>query len=294
MITIFSIPKPFVGHTDVIQANALQSWIDISDDIILFGNEDGIGLNAWAAGARHVPEVELSKYGTPILSDVFIKAMGLAKYDTLCYVNADIILDESIIRATKAISFPDYVMTGQRHNLDIEMPIETRCDAFKAKVKNESALQNFPGMDYFVFPKHIAKDMLPFIVGRRGWDNWWIYNARKRGYCVIDATKGVLAVHQNHDYNHIPEKKSERWESCPESDYNIKLAGDTILHLWEIDDCNYEYDGIQISPKQMGIRGITQDFSLALPGGLQTLVSPIYRAGHVVKWGYLKLIFGGE
>ncbi len=30
MITIFAIPKPFKGHIDVIQRNAIQSWTKLS------------------------------------------------------------------------------------------------------------------------------------------------------------------------------------------------------------------------------------------------------------------------
>ena len=44
MLTIFSIPKPFIGHVGVIQMNALRSWtfLDPKCEIVIFGDEPGI------------------------------------------------------------------------------------------------------------------------------------------------------------------------------------------------------------------------------------------------------------
>ena len=43
MITIFSTPKPFSGHNEIIQRNALQSWKRLHQDIeiLLFGDDEG-------------------------------------------------------------------------------------------------------------------------------------------------------------------------------------------------------------------------------------------------------------
>ncbi len=41
---------------------------------------------------------------------------------------------------------------------------------------------------------------------------------------VIDATKGVLVVHQKHDYSHVPMNRGRAWEG-PEADENRRLAG---------------------------------------------------------------------
>ena len=41
MITFFTTAKPFVGHSGVIQRNALKSWMLVHPfaEVILFGNE---------------------------------------------------------------------------------------------------------------------------------------------------------------------------------------------------------------------------------------------------------------
>ncbi len=45
LLTIFTIPKRFSGHTGIIQENAVRSWLAVteSDKIVLFGEEDSVG-----------------------------------------------------------------------------------------------------------------------------------------------------------------------------------------------------------------------------------------------------------
>jgi len=43
MLTIFIASKPFSGHIDIIQQNAIRSWLSLRPEceIILFGGEKG-------------------------------------------------------------------------------------------------------------------------------------------------------------------------------------------------------------------------------------------------------------
>ena len=43
MLTIFSTPKPFLGHIEVIQRNAIESWkrLEANVEIILIGDDPG-------------------------------------------------------------------------------------------------------------------------------------------------------------------------------------------------------------------------------------------------------------
>ena len=44
LITIFTAPKPFTNpHIDLIQRNAIQSWLHLGDDVnvVMIGNEPG-------------------------------------------------------------------------------------------------------------------------------------------------------------------------------------------------------------------------------------------------------------
>jgi hypothetical protein len=60
VLTIFTIAKPFHGHIDVIQANAINSWLRLcpQPEIILFGNDEGTASTASQLGVRYVPDVQ--------------------------------------------------------------------------------------------------------------------------------------------------------------------------------------------------------------------------------------------
>src|SRR5580765_6089794 len=103
MFTIFALPKPFKGHVGVIQRNALGSWVRLADDVILFGDEEGIADATREFGTRHVPEVARNRFGTPLLNDAFRTAERLCATPWLVYVNGDIILREDFGRAVSVL-----------------------------------------------------------------------------------------------------------------------------------------------------------------------------------------------
>src|ERR1700689_2205182 len=96
MLTIFAIPKPFRGQSDLIQRNAVASWTRITPrpEVLLFGDEEGTAEVARELGVRHAPEVARNELGTPRLDDLFARAERIATTPLLAYVNADIILSD--------------------------------------------------------------------------------------------------------------------------------------------------------------------------------------------------------
>ena len=244
MLTIFTIPKPFVGHIGVIQRNAIITWLNLVPkcEIILFGDEPGIQETAQEFGIAHVKEIKKNEYGTPFLDDVFNYAQKIARHDILCYCNADIIFFNELIEAVKKIPVKEYLMVGERWDVDVTIPIdtarETWAEEFLAFSREHHSLLNFPGMDYFIFPKGMLTEFPPFVVGRRGWDNWLIYHVRNREIPVIDATAVVPVIHQNHSYAHVPQKEGTRWEG-PESWNNVRLVGNRQIYLWELADADW-------------------------------------------------------
>ena len=101
MLTFCTIPKPFCGHIGTIHRNALRSWSRLSakHEILLFGADEGVAEIAQDLEARHIPVIQRNESGVPLLDDVFGKAQNAARYETICYINADIILDERFVRA---------------------------------------------------------------------------------------------------------------------------------------------------------------------------------------------------
>jgi hypothetical protein len=295
MLTIFTIPKPFVGHIGVIQRNAIVSWLALTPacEIILFGDEPGIQEIAQEFGIAHVPEIRKTHYGTPFLDDVFIQAQELAHHDVVCYCNADIIFFNDILGAVKKIPLKEYLMVGERWDVDITTPIDTSHEnwskEFHLYAQEHHTLLDFMGMDYFIFPKGMLLNMLPFAVGRRGWDNWLIYHIRSRLIPVIDASPVVHVVHQNHSYSHIPDKKGTRWDG-PESSANLNLIQNRQIYLWELADSDWTLTPEGPKKKQFSFRTIGQILVLSTPQKFQILLEPFFRIGHIMKFGYLKLL----
>ena len=60
MIALFTVPKPFIGHIDTIQRNAMLSWTLLRPEceILLFGDEVGTAEVGNELCLRHMAEVE--------------------------------------------------------------------------------------------------------------------------------------------------------------------------------------------------------------------------------------------
>ena len=106
------------------------------------------------------------------------------------------------------------------------MPLDFSGDwssRLQESILNKGKLHPPMGSDYFIFPQSQFREMPPFALGRAGWDNWMIYAGRHARYPVVDTTRTITIIHQNHDYHHLPEGKPHY--RLPESDENIRLAG---------------------------------------------------------------------
>jgi hypothetical protein len=214
MITIFSIPKAFNGHIDIIQRNAIRSWINLGHEceIVLCGNDDGTEEVAKEFKVKCIADIERNKFGTPLLSSAFEKVKKHASNDYICYVNSDIIFLSDFILSIKRIQRNKILVIGNRWNIDIKEEINFENSDWEKMlrklVQEIGSVQPPIGADYFVFNKDEELMSIPhFAVGRPGWDNWFIYNARRRKYKVIDASKVIMAIHQNHDYLHLKENQ---------------------------------------------------------------------------------------
>lgn len=228
MLTLFTIPKPFKDHIGIIQRNAIQSWKNLSSDceIILFGDEEGTAEIAEELNVKHIPEVKRNNLGTPLVNDVFEKAQGVSKNNILAYVNADIILMKDFLEVLKKIDFDRFLIVGRRHDLDIKEGINFEGgnweEKLRERVSKEGNLHGPSGIDYFIFPKGVFGEIPPFAVGRIAWDNWFLYRAWVSDVPIIDATKVVTIVHQNHHYFH-PKGKRGIWKG-EEARKNLRLA----------------------------------------------------------------------
>jgi hypothetical protein len=242
MLTLFACPKPFRGRIGVIQRNAIRSWTLLrpQPEIILFGDEEGIAAFADELGVRHVPKVARNEFGTPLLDDFFAQARDFAAHPVLCYVNADIILLDDFLPALNRVRGwrAHFLMVGRRTDVDIRELWDFLSRDAQARLREFALISGkqrpAEWIDYFAFSKDLAADLLPLAIGRIRWDNWLIWHARSLGAPVVDASRCVLAIHQNHDYSHHPQGEAGIWQG-EEARRNNALVGGWWRHYTTAD-----------------------------------------------------------
>lgn len=208
-LLIFTCPKPMEGHVGDIQANAVRSWKRLAEDgdvrVLLVGDDPGVDRLAREIGVEHVPGVERNARGTPIVRSLFETAERHAAADRLCYVNADILLPPDFPDVLGAVfdREPQSVVVGRRVNLDVEGRLDLSpgwWPRVQERIRTRGETAPHDAIDYFAYPKGAFGEILPFAIGRFGWDNWLLYRARERGHSLVDVSDRMKVVHQNHDY----------------------------------------------------------------------------------------------
>ena len=205
MLTIFSTPKPFDGHIGTIQRNAIRSWTLLRPrpQIILFGKDRGAAETAAELGIVHVRDVRVSKFGTPLLSDMFAQAQQMAEHELICHVNADIILMGSLYQAVELLreQCGKVLMFCSPWLLPVEQEIVGSPDweaQLHQRVKTSGQPPKLMGVDTFLFPRGFFDQMPPFAVGRTAQDNWLLHRACHAPFPAVDGSRFVLSVHQAH------------------------------------------------------------------------------------------------
>ena len=239
MLTLFSCPKPFTDpHVRQIQRNAIGSWTRLAPrpEILLLGDEDGAAETAVEFHLRHVPGVVTNERGTPRLDSIFSRAESDSTCDLLCYVNADIILLDDFMAAVRNVAGRKkrFVLVGRRWDIDIGGALDFSTPQWQDNLLRllavKGSLHAETGIDYLVFPRYFWHTIPPFALGRTIWDQWLLGSARRRHADLIDATEVVTAIHQNHDYAHIPGGRVSAWKG-DEAARNRKLARGCVLNI---------------------------------------------------------------
>lgn len=244
LLTLFSAPKAFTDpQIALIQNNAIASWARLRDvEILLMGDDEGVAEAASRVGASFVGEVRRNASGTPLISSMIQLARAKGSGDLLCITNTDMILTSDLLAAARRVqvSQDQFVLLGRRWDLDVETPIDFGNrweEELRHEVRRRGSLHRPAGSDFFVFPRECFTEVPDFAVGRAGWDNWMICKARQQKWPVIDATSSIMAVHQNHDYSHLPGGAPHY--TAPESNENIRLAGGEAAIRYTVLDATY-------------------------------------------------------
>jgi hypothetical protein len=233
VLTIFTTPKPFRGHINIIQRNALKSWTLLAPgvEVILFGDDEGAAEAARDLGIRHEPYVKRQENGMKYLDYMFGRAQSIARHEVLCYVNCDIVLMADFPWAIDRVrtKHRKFLVVGRRWDTPIVAPIDFSQPNWADKVRSFALdtkdRRNHWWIDYFAFSREAyPRNLPPLVVGTVRWDNWLVWKALDSKLPVVDASPAVVAVHQNHDYSYHPQGKKGVWEG-DESKRNLAAAG---------------------------------------------------------------------
>ena len=212
-------------------------------EVILFGEEEGAAEISRELGLRHEPVVERNAQGTKRLDYMFGRAQTVARHDTLCYINCDIILLPEFCRAVERVraGHSRFLMIGRRWDTDITQPVdftEAGWDERLSVLAHKHGVQrDADAVDYFTFPRGFYREIPPLVVGRIWWDHWLVWKARSERGEVVDVSRLVTAIHQNHDYGYHPVGAKGVWED-EQARKNFELAGGRA-HLFTIDDATH-------------------------------------------------------
>jgi len=301
LITIFTCPKPFTEeHIKTIQTNAIRSWtlLKPTPEIMLMGNDEGVSKVADDLNVIHMPNVKYNERGIPFLDSMFHMARTYACNDLLCYINADIILTQDFLQSIMKVMKLEkkFLIVSQRWDVNISQVINFDSPNFatelKSIIKKRGKLHAPTGIDIHVSSLKLFSKigMLPFILGRGGYDNWLIWRARSLNIPVIDITPLTMIIHQNHDYSHVSLKaiswKGSSTDKPDNPDYlkNMKLTG-RWFHKYQINHSSHKLtpEGLKYRFIHPFLEPLLVTASLFKDAGISELLNIIPSIKRVIK-----------
>ena len=288
LISLFALPKPFTGESRLLQENALSSWSQLGHEVqlMLAGDDEGVEQAASKYGADYLGPLRKNEQGTPFVDHLFELAHGNARGELLLYTNADILFFPDLLEAARDLTqqgLREFLAIGRRWDLDVHERVPRDASDWKDWHENARLDRELAPMvckDYFLFSRQLYSQVPNFLVGRGNWDNWMVYQAKTSGVPVVDLTKWVTAIHQNHGYGHsggrlatyVPGSEARHNERVGGGRHVISGAGAN----WEL---TRDRQLNQIRPHWRFVRdlpkffGLLKSFMQRSPKGLRSLSS---------------------
>lgn len=209
--TLFTTFKPFAGESAFLQDAALKTWVDLNLPIIVFGDEQGVAQRQVRFGFHHEASVRTSDTGTPFISDMIERAAEIADTPYIALINGDILLDHACVATLdgaigKLLDRPGdggYLLSARRKNIPLTaQDLKGRnCLAVIEDLENRYGHWDIDNaIDIFVFDKSLYDKIPDLSVGRSGWDNWLLWEARRRGGQLVDLSFDMALKHPIHGY----------------------------------------------------------------------------------------------
>ncbi|KAH3864817.1 uncharacterized protein LOC127866971 isoform X2 [Dreissena polymorpha] len=209
LLTLFTTFADHI-HTNTeklfVHNNTLMNWARFKPhaNVILFTNDsvwdDIAKQNGWET-------ISISEQAErpPELREMF--RLAYERFDTpwYGYANADILFTNQLIVTLEDLSdkgnFTEksVLLTGRRTNIEKISLVNARSDGNLTKhARDYGTLYREDAEDYFIATKPFPwQRILPVVVGRPGYDNWLVAEARCKLHTdVVDVTETILAIHQ--------------------------------------------------------------------------------------------------
>ena len=223
--------------------------IDVSNTQTVLGVYEGATLRHHWRLQTHSGRTA-DEYGV-LVSDLLARAEAAVTNEWLCLVNTDIILPRNFVEEFARVrrEMNRFMMVGRRTDLDVTEALDFGPGwegRLRERAMTEGKLLPPWASDYFVYPKGLFTDVPPFAMGRLAYDNWFLFNALRSGFALVDVTSVLLAVHQNHGYGSLG--TGEGLRKSPEARRNMKLEmrQEKTHHSFSIKDVTHRLEAAGI------------------------------------------------
>jgi hypothetical protein len=227
MITIATTTKPLGDDTNRLAfQNAIRSWVRIEPrpEILVFSKTHRALIEG--EGARVIDDFE--SHGDMPYFDGFVRrAEAEATGDIIMYITDHLILTYDVSSAVKLVSvkFPgQFVATGRRWDLDYDKELEFGlgwADILRQNTIKRGHYQSVGAKDYLLWRKPLGLEVPRFIMGYPWYDTWMVVAAQRAGIPVVDCSRAIMPIHQNHGFK---EGSIGAREETAETKHNAALA----------------------------------------------------------------------
>ena len=221
-ISFVTCPRGFDEDTKIRQRASILSWHmqpSLDKEVIIFGNDVGVKEFAEEWGMSHHEYVD-KKSDVPLMDQLFRDTSKMAKYDVVCYINADITLPpewwdvmQNVLPILVAQDKP-FLVAGPRlvfPEKDVWHPTLKSWPEFRdAMVKPK--LFSLPiidgAIDWFVFRRGSYDKFPPFKLGRYVWDSFMVDFAVRSNWNTVTTftwDRGdqiAYGIHWDHSRKH--------------------------------------------------------------------------------------------
>ena len=230
MISFLGSPKPFYETAKEHQYRAIRSWQIATEDaeVILYGDSAGIDQAGCDLGVQVVRQIACAPSGIPYFGAIAEHAAAHARHDLQVYLNCDILLSGSIADI-RYVPFDRFLAIGQRIDLAEGIRLDADGSDWIRHLRDLAAagkavLHPTSGIDYFAFRRGTWGNLPPIVIGRAAYDHALMAYCMRNRIPIVDATLSVLAVHQFHNYAHVPGGKATVYRG-DDSQQNSRYAG---------------------------------------------------------------------